>query len=59
VDKTENLSAEGFTFLRESRRLKTVMWWQNARLWAVVVAVVTLLVYFIMAMACGFTLSKC
>lgn len=32
---------------------------QNARMWVIVAAAAVVLIYFILAMACGLTLSKC
>lgn len=32
---------------------------QNARMWMVIGGIVTFVIYFIVAMACGFTFSKC
>lgn len=59
VDKTEALQDGALGFVRTARRLKTTMWWRNARLWILVSLATVLLVYFIVAMACGFTFKNC
>lgn len=60
VDKTENLSSQSVTFKQTSRNLSRKMWWQNAR-WTIFFGFVVLLViYLILAAACGGTsLPKC
>ncbi|KXZ42022.1 VAM5/VAMP75 protein [Gonium pectorale] len=59
VDKTEGLQQVSLAFRREARRLRTTMWWKNMRLWLVVSGSVAVLIYLIVAMACGFTLRRC
>lgn len=59
VDKTEVLQAGALGFRREARRLKRTMWARNVKLWIIASLVTTLLVYFLVAMACGFTFKKC
>jgi vesicle-associated membrane protein 7 len=60
VDKTENLNQQAFKFKRQSRDLKNSMWWKNVKLMIIIFVIVVLVLYFIIAMACGTPdLSKC
>jgi len=59
VDKTENLNQQAFQFKRQSTELKNAMWWKNIKLMMIMVVVVTAILYFIIAMACGFDMKKC
>ncbi|GLC35106.1 hypothetical protein PLESTB_000555000 [Pleodorina starrii] len=59
VDKTEGLQQVSLAFRREARRLKQTLWWKNVRLWLVVSGATMAVIYFIVAMVCGFTFSRC
>jgi len=53
VDKTDHLQSESFAFNREARVLRRRLWWKNARLLAAAGALVLLIVYAIVAVACS------
>jgi vesicle-associated membrane protein 7 len=53
IDKTDSLQGEAFRFKVKSRRLKRAMCIRNAKLAAIVALVCILVLYFILAMACG------
>ena len=53
VDKTDHLQSESFAFKREARRLKQRLWWKNARLLAIIAALVLLVAYIIVCFACS------
>lgn len=60
VDKTENLNQQAFKFKKQSRDLKNSMWWKNVKLMLIIFVIVVLVLYFIIALACGTPdLSKC
>ncbi|KAG2502181.1 hypothetical protein HYH03_000668 [Edaphochlamys debaryana] len=59
VDKTEGLQQVSLAFRREARRLKHTLWWQNIRLWLMVCAGSMVLIYFVVALGCGFRFQKC
>ncbi|KAL6750848.1 R-SNARE protein, VAMP71-family [Haematococcus lacustris] len=59
VDKTDNLQETAFTFRREARRMRRTMWWRNVKLWFAIGAFLLLLLYTVLAMTCGPTLSHC
>lgn len=53
VNKTENLSANSVTFRKTSRNLARSMFWKNVKLYVIIGVVITVLIYFIISMACG------
>ena len=53
VDKTDHLQNESFAFKREARRLKQRLWWKNARLLALIVALVLAIAYVIVCFVCS------
>ena len=59
VDKTDRLQGEASRFRGHARKLKNQMWWKNAKMMALIAMVVSILLYFIIAMACGFDMAKC
>ncbi|GAX80995.1 hypothetical protein CEUSTIGMA_g8430.t1 [Chlamydomonas eustigma] len=59
VDRTEVLQQGALVFRREGRRMHQVMWWRNVRLWVFMSLGVAAILYFILALACGFTLKNC
>lgn len=59
VDKTEMLQGEAFAFRREASRARTVMWWQNVRMWFIMAGCVAAVVLMVVMMACGITFKRC
>nr|QNH82209.1 vesicle-associated membrane protein 7 [Sogatella furcifera] len=59
VDKTENLTASSVTFRATSRNLQRALFWKNMKLYMIISAIVLVIIYFILAMSCGSTLSSC
>ncbi|KAG1673010.1 hypothetical protein FOA52_005940 [Chlamydomonas sp. UWO 241] len=59
VDRTEVLQEGALTFRREARRVRTHMWWKDARLCVGGGVALVALLYFIVGLACGFTLKDC
>lgn len=59
VYKTENLSANSVTFRAQSRNLQRALFWKNVKLYLIVAAIVLVIIYFIIAMFCGMSLSNC
>lgn len=60
VDKTDRMRTTAVKFHKTSRRLKNTMWWQNVKMWLIIIGVVGFVVFIIAAMACGgFSFSSC
>lgn len=60
VDRTENLNQTAFKFKKQSTQLKRAMWWKNVKIMIILAFVVLVIVYFIVALACGgFALQSC
>ncbi|XP_006659016.1 vesicle-associated membrane protein 714 [Oryza brachyantha] len=53
VDKTSTMQDSSFHFRKQSRRLRRALWMKNAKLLAVLTAVIVLLLYLIIAAFCG------
>ena len=53
VDKTSALSNNSVRFKKSATQLKNVLWWKNAKLMAVIGVVLLLVVYVVLAIACG------
>jgi len=53
VDKSEGLDQHAFKFKKQSRALKTAMWWKNAKMLILIVVVVVILIYLILWASCG------
>jgi len=53
VDKTEELSSNAFKFKKQSTALKRSMWFKNVKLMILIVAILLVVVYIIVALACG------
>ncbi|XP_011315312.1 vesicle-associated membrane protein 7 [Fopius arisanus] len=53
VNKTENLSASSVTFRKTSRNLARSLFWKNIKIYAIVGAVLIVIVYFIVSIFCG------
>jgi len=59
VTKTEGLQSESAAFKTKANQVKKKMWWQNIKLWIVIIIILLVLAYGILAAVCGFTLEKC
>lgn len=60
VDRTENLNQTAFKFKKQSTQLKRAMWWKNVKIMIILAFVVLVIIYFIVAMACGgLAFQKC
>jgi len=53
VDRTENLNQAAFKFKKQSTQLKRAMWWKNVKIMIILIFVVLVIIYFVVAMACG------
>ncbi|VEN39862.1 unnamed protein product [Callosobruchus maculatus] len=58
VNKAENLNSGSVTFRTTSRNLARSLFWKNVKLYVVIGIVITVIVYFIISMACGGLLWK-
>ncbi|KAL6857067.1 hypothetical protein ACP4OV_018449 [Aristida adscensionis] len=60
VDKTSTMQDSAFHFRKQSKRLRRALWMKNAKLLALLTAVIVLLLYLIIAAFCGgLSLSSC
>ncbi|KAG8387475.1 hypothetical protein BUALT_Bualt02G0025100 [Buddleja alternifolia] len=60
VDKTSTMQDSAFHFRKQSKRLRQALWMKNAKLLAMLTCLIVLLLYFIIAAACGgITLPSC
>ncbi|KAA1129498.1 hypothetical protein PGTUg99_016262 [Puccinia graminis f. sp. tritici] len=59
LDKTDNLSAQSSAFRKRSQVLRRKMWWKNTRMIALSAIVVLMVIYILLAQACGASLSHC
>eukprot|EP00002_Diphylleia_rotans_P040488 TRINITY_DN9601_c0_g1_i1.p1 TRINITY_DN9601_c0_g1~~TRINITY_DN9601_c0_g1_i1.p1 ORF type:complete len:218 (-),score=51.83 TRINITY_DN9601_c0_g1_i1:141-794(-) len=60
VEKTDNLNQQSVIFKKQSGKLKAAMWWKNVKLQFILAFVILLILYFIIAGACGgMDLPKC
>ncbi|KAG0149774.1 hypothetical protein CROQUDRAFT_653346 [Cronartium quercuum f. sp. fusiforme G11] len=59
LDKTDNLSAQSNAFRKRSQALRRKMWWKNTRMIALSGLVTVILLYVLIAQACGASLSHC
>ncbi|EFA02601.2 Vesicle-associated membrane protein 7-like Protein [Tribolium castaneum] len=53
VNKAENLNSGSVTFRKTSRNLARSMFWKNVKLYVIIGVIITVIVYFIVCMACG------
>jgi len=54
------LDQHAFKFKKQATKLKRSMWWKNIKLLIVIAIILTLIIYAILASACGgFKLEKC
>eukprot|EP00026_Physarum_polycephalum_P012468 Phypoly_transcript_12779.p1 GENE.Phypoly_transcript_12779~~Phypoly_transcript_12779.p1 ORF type:complete len:275 (+),score=49.74 Phypoly_transcript_12779:171-995(+) len=59
VEQTESLQHNAFAFKKGSTQLKHAMWWKNMKITIILIFVILILVYFALALACGWRLQKC
>jgi len=53
VDKTDQLNQSALNFKKKSTQLKQSMWWKNAKLTIIIIAILIFVVYVIIAISCG------
>ncbi|KAJ8919488.1 hypothetical protein NQ315_002109 [Exocentrus adspersus] len=53
VNKAENLNSGSVTFRTTSRNLARSLFWKNVKLYVIIGVIITVIVYFIVSMACG------
>mmetsp|Transcript_19263 Transcript_19263/g.45040 ORF Transcript_19263/g.45040 Transcript_19263/m.45040 type:complete len:219 (-) Transcript_19263:216-872(-) len=53
VDRTESLNQHAVKFKKQSTQLKRAMWWKNAKLMGVLAVVVGVIIFIVIASACG------
>eukprot|EP01118_Nematostelium_gracile_P007497 TRINITY_DN2448_c0_g1_i1.p1 TRINITY_DN2448_c0_g1~~TRINITY_DN2448_c0_g1_i1.p1 ORF type:complete len:227 (+),score=56.28 TRINITY_DN2448_c0_g1_i1:69-749(+) len=53
VDKTESMSQNAFQFKKSSTQLKRSMCFKNAKLTAILICIILVIIYVIVAIACG------
>jgi len=53
MDKTDRLQGEASRFRGQARKLKNQMWWNKIRNMMLLALIIFLVIYFIMALACG------
>lgn len=58
VEKTEILNSGSVSFRQTSRNLARSMFWKNIKLYVIIGVVITVIIYFIISMACGGLLWK-
>ena len=59
VDKSDELDQHAFKFKSHARDLKRMMWWKNVRTILIILFILTIIIYGILAMACGPKVDKC
>jgi len=59
VDKSDQLNQSARKFQKSSKSLKNVMWYKNVKMWAMIAAIVIILIWLISSFACNFDYSKC
>eukprot|EP00428_Durinskia_dybowskii_P069876 CAMPEP_0170390250 /NCGR_PEP_ID=MMETSP0117_2-20130122/19043_1 /TAXON_ID=400756 /ORGANISM="Durinskia baltica, Strain CSIRO CS-38" /LENGTH=174 /DNA_ID=CAMNT_0010646277 /DNA_START=167 /DNA_END=691 /DNA_ORIENTATION=+ len=59
VDKTDRLNHQAFKFEKTSRTLKNTMYYRKIRNIAILVVFVALIIFFIVAIICGFDFKNC
>ncbi|ETV95735.1 hypothetical protein H310_10808 [Aphanomyces invadans] len=59
VDRTDKLSQQSFVFNRKAKKLRKTLWWRSVKMWACLGVVGLGILYFVIAMACGFDLNAC
>jgi vesicle-associated membrane protein 7 len=59
VDKTDRLNQQAFKFERQSRTLQRDMMWRKYRNYCLILLIVSIIIIFIILMACGIKLDRC
>mmetsp|Transcript_15283 Transcript_15283/g.20159 ORF Transcript_15283/g.20159 Transcript_15283/m.20159 type:complete len:216 (+) Transcript_15283:118-765(+) len=59
VDKSDRLSQQAFVFEKTSKKLKQAMFWKKVKAYSVIAFVLLILLYILLAIACGPTFKKC
>jgi vesicle-associated membrane protein 7 len=59
IDKTEELENSALLFKKKTTKLKWHMCLENYKMMAILVLIVILVLYFLLAAACGFDMNKC
>ncbi|KAF0708601.1 hypothetical protein AaE_013151 [Aphanomyces astaci] len=59
VDRTDKLSQQSFVFNRKAKKLRKTLWWRSVKMWVCLGVLGIGILYFVIAMACGFDLSAC
>ncbi|KAL2727350.1 vesicle-associated membrane protein 7-like [Vespula squamosa] len=53
INKTENLTASSVTFRKASRNLARSLFWKNVKIYVIIGAILTVVVYVVVSIACG------
>ena len=53
VDKTDRMKNTAHKFHKTSKRLKNTMWWQNVKMWLMIILIVAVVVFFLASLFCG------
>mmetsp|Transcript_7486 Transcript_7486/g.11795 ORF Transcript_7486/g.11795 Transcript_7486/m.11795 type:complete len:177 (+) Transcript_7486:267-797(+) len=53
VDKTDRMQQAAFTFEKSATSLKDALWWKNVKMYFIIGLIVSFVVFFIAATACG------
>lgn len=53
VDKTDRMKNTAVKFQKTSRNLKNAQWWNNMKMWLVIILIAAVVILFIAALACG------
>ncbi|GAA0152286.1 hypothetical protein Leryth_012093 [Lithospermum erythrorhizon] len=60
VDKTADMQGNTFRFRKQTRRLRSAVWWRNVKLTVALIVLLLVIVYVVLAFAChGITLPSC
>ena len=59
VDKTDKLNQTAFKFERQSRTLQRDMMWRKFRNYCLIILILSIIIIFIVLMACGIKLDRC
>lgn len=59
VDKTDRLNQQAFKFEKSSRTLKNTMYYRKIRNYCIIFVIFAIVLFFILAIICGFTFDKC
>lgn len=59
VEKSDNFSTNAQAFQKQSKTLRSAMWWKNAKMLFTLLCLLLLLVLVILWGMCGWNLNKC